>query len=83
MKKTTFELQKNDFYDIKSVELLLRTMQIKENATRPETRMVGHSGYLTFGRRIENKKNPYRCIKPKKKQFISLEGMPLRNDNSE
>jgi len=63
--------------------LLLRTMQIKENASRPETRMVGHSGYLTFGRKIEDKKNPYRCIKPEKNEFVSFEGMPLRGNNND
>ncbi|MBN1217186.1 MAG: tRNA (adenine-N1)-methyltransferase [Candidatus Lokiarchaeota archaeon] len=79
VKKTTFEMEKNDFFEIISVELLIREMQIKENATRPNTRMIGHSGYLTFGRKIENKKNPYRGIKPRKKEFINLDGMPLRD----
>ncbi|MBY9005497.1 MAG: tRNA (adenine-N1)-methyltransferase [Candidatus Lokiarchaeota archaeon] len=85
VKKTTFELERNNFFEINSVELLLRNMQIKKNATRPDTRMIGHSGYLTFGRKIEDKDNPYRCVKPKKNEFVNLEGMPLRyiEDNKE
>lgn len=83
VKKTTFELQKNDFFEIITVELLMRTMQIKINASRPDTRMVGHSGYLTFARKIENKKNPYRCVKPKKNEYVNLKGMPLRNNEDD
>lgn len=80
-KKTTFALEKQGFFEIKTVELLMRSMQIKRNATRPNTRMVGHSGYLTFGRLVEQKENPFRSIKPKKKRFVNMEGMPLRRIN--
>ncbi|TFG01064.1 MAG: tRNA (adenine-N1)-methyltransferase [Promethearchaeota archaeon] len=79
-KKTTQALRDNEFIEIKTVELLMREMQIKENATRPKSRMIGHSGYLTFGRKIREEENPYRCIKPEKEEFISMEGMPLRKD---
>jgi tRNA (adenine57-N1/adenine58-N1)-methyltransferase len=67
VKKTTFAL-----------ELLKRKIQVKKNATRPEVRMIGHTGYLTFGRKILNRKNPYRERKPKTKEIISFNGMPLR-----
>lgn len=79
-KKTTFALEGNNFSEIKTVELLERTIQIKKNATRPNTRMVGHSGYLTFGRKTEQKDNIYRNLKPKEKVYVSLEGMPLRKN---
>jgi len=78
VKKTTFALKENGFFEINSYELIKRKLQVKENATRPESRMIGHTGYMTFGRKIENLKNPYREIKPKNKKFVSLEGMPLR-----
>ena len=78
VKKTTFAMRDNDFIEINTYELIKRKIQVKKNATRPETRMVGHTGYLTFGRKINNVKNPYREKKPIRKEFIDLNGMPLR-----
>jgi len=78
VKKTTFSLKKHGFIDINSFELIKRKLQVKENATRPEVRMIGHTGYITFGRKIEDQANPYRGKKPEKEAYISLDGMPLR-----
>lgn len=78
VKKTTFELQNNGFYEINTYELIKRMMQVRENATRPQVQMIGHTGYITFGRKILNRKNPYRGKKPSSKEYINLEGMPLR-----
>ena len=78
VKKTTFSLKRYGFIDINSFELIKRKLQVKENATRPEVRMIGHTGYITFGRKIEDQVNPYRGKKPEKEEYISLEGMPLR-----
>ncbi len=78
VKKTTFALRDNNFIEINTYELIKRKIQVKKNATRPEGRMVGHSGYLTFGRKINNVKNPYRERKPTRKEFIDFVGMPLR-----
>lgn len=79
VKKTTESLRRNDFFEVNTYELIKRKIQVKENATRPEIRMIGHTGYLTFGRKIRNLKNPYREKKPKTNEFIDLEGMPLRS----
>jgi tRNA (adenine57-N1/adenine58-N1)-methyltransferase len=79
VKRTTFALEENNFVEINTYELLKRKFQVKKNATRPEGRMVGHSGYLTFGRKIRNVKNPYRGRKPSQKEFVDLEGMPLKS----
>jgi tRNA (adenine57-N1/adenine58-N1)-methyltransferase len=78
VKKTVLIMRKNDFIEINTYELIKRKLQVKENATRPEVRMIGHTGYLTFGRKIKNIKNPYREKKPKTKEIINLNGMPLR-----
>ena len=78
VKKTTFALRDTKFFDINSYELIKRRLQVKENATRPEVRMIGHTGYITFARKIEYLKNPYRERKPKKEEIIDLNGMPLR-----
>ncbi|MBY9002775.1 MAG: tRNA (adenine-N1)-methyltransferase [Candidatus Lokiarchaeota archaeon] len=78
VKKTTFALQKNDFTEIYTYELIKRTMQVKENATRPQVRMIGHTGYITIGRKVLEIKNPYRERKPKNFEKVSLDGMPLK-----
>jgi len=78
VKKTVSKMKDNKFVEIKTYELIKRKIQVKENATRPEVRMIGHTGYLTFGRKIKNVKNPYRERKPKENEFIDLNDMPLR-----
>ena len=45
-------LKKRDFSNIKSLECLLREMEVKDKGVRPKTRMTGHTGYLTFGRKL-------------------------------
>jgi len=77
VKKTTFAMRNNDFFEINSYELLKRKIQVKKSATRPEARMIGHSGYLTFGRKIKDIENPYQARKPKKREIVDLNGMPL------
>lgn len=79
IKKTTFAMEENSFVEINTYELIKRKIQVKKNATRPDSRMVGHSGYITFGRKIRNLKNPYRERKPKLKEVIDFTGMPLRS----
>ena len=54
---------------------------MKSNATHPEVRMIGHTGYMTFARKIQDVKNPYRARKPKQKEFVALTGMPLSGEN--
>ena len=78
VKKTTFALQENGFYEINTYELIKRKFQIKKNATHPEVRMIGHTGYMTFARKINDVRNPYREKKPKQDEFVELNGMPLR-----
>jgi len=81
VKKTTFVLQENEFYEINTYELIKRKFQVKKNATHPEVRMIGHTGYMTFARKIQNIPNPYREKKPKQDEFVELSGMPLRGDD--
>ena len=51
--KNVAALKEAGFADITTYELLKRTIQTKPNATRPESRMVGHTGYMTFARKAE------------------------------
>jgi tRNA (adenine57-N1/adenine58-N1)-methyltransferase catalytic subunit len=45
-------IKKREFSNIKSLECLVREIEVKDKGVRPSTRMTGHTGYLTFGRKI-------------------------------
>lgn len=51
VEKTVTCLQSLNFVDISSLECLVRDIRVETGKTRPETRMIGHTGYLTFARR--------------------------------
>lgn len=38
------------FVDIKTYEVMLREYEVKKDAVRPKSRMVGHTGYIVFMR---------------------------------
>lgn len=44
--------KKLGFYDIEIIELLERGLEVRTQGIRPKTRMVGHSGYLVFARKL-------------------------------
>ncbi|MCJ7634354.1 tRNA (adenine-N1)-methyltransferase [Candidatus Bathyarchaeota archaeon] len=48
--KTVSALEKEGFVDIETVESFVRRIKVKEGETRPETLMIGHTGYITHGR---------------------------------
>jgi tRNA (adenine57-N1/adenine58-N1)-methyltransferase len=50
--KTVSTLESLPFVDIRTVECLVREILVREGKTRPNSQMVGHTGYLTFGRRF-------------------------------
>jgi tRNA (adenine57-N1/adenine58-N1)-methyltransferase len=50
--KTVEALNENGFVDIESIECLMRGMQVERGKTRPQTLMTGHTGYITFARRL-------------------------------
>ena len=45
------ELTKYDYSEIKTIESIIREYEVKEKGTRPKTRMLGHTGYLSFARK--------------------------------
>lgn len=55
IEKTATELKKSGFADIESVELLIRVMEAREGMTRPSMRMIGHTTYLVFARKVQKK----------------------------
>jgi tRNA (adenine57-N1/adenine58-N1)-methyltransferase len=50
--KTVYALEAKPFIEVETVELIMRRITVAENKTRPETLMIGHSGYLTTARKI-------------------------------
>lgn len=44
--------KKLNFYNIEILETLERGLEVRQQGTRPKTRMVGHSGYLLFARKL-------------------------------
>lgn len=50
--KTTEALKENGFEGAETVECLVRRIRAERGKTRPETLMTGHTGYITFARKI-------------------------------
>lgn len=46
------EFPKFSFTDFRTIECLVRELEVKPTCTRPSTHMIAHTGYLTFARRI-------------------------------
>ncbi len=50
--KTVEALRAHPFIEVETVELLLRNITVAIGRTRPQTVMIGHSGYLTTARKV-------------------------------
>jgi tRNA (adenine57-N1/adenine58-N1)-methyltransferase len=53
VEKTLYTLRRNHFAFIETCELLLRYFKSEPSRIRPTDRMVAHTGFLVFARRIE------------------------------
>jgi tRNA (adenine57-N1/adenine58-N1)-methyltransferase catalytic subunit len=53
IEKTATHLKKSGYADIDCVELMIRNMEAREGMTRPSMRMIGHTTYLVFARKVE------------------------------
>lgn len=42
-----------DFVDLRTVELILRDWEVSDQRCRPKTRMIGHTGFITFARLLK------------------------------
>lgn len=58
VEKTLNALRKNKFAFIEVCEILLRYYKADPNRIRPTDRMVAHTGFLVFGRKIETTLDP-------------------------
>lgn len=52
VEKTVKELRKNKFIEIRALENLQREIVVLERGVRPSFQMLGHTGYLTFARKV-------------------------------
>ena len=46
------EMKRVGFVEIKTIEVMERSMIIREGSSRPDNRVIGHTGYMCFGRKI-------------------------------
>ena len=53
LERTVRELRSVGFADVRAVELLERPIQVGEGGTRPAFEMLGHTGFLAAGRKLE------------------------------
>lgn len=51
VEKTIKEMRKQPFIEIQTIENIQREMIVSERGTRPSFDILGHTGYLTFGRK--------------------------------
>lgn len=58
VEKTLHSLKKNNFAFVEVCEILLRFYKADPNRIRPTDRMVAHTGFLMFGRKIEPGSDP-------------------------
>ncbi|MEA2055986.1 MAG: tRNA (adenine-N1)-methyltransferase, partial [Candidatus Thermoplasmatota archaeon] len=52
VEKTVEEIKKHGFIEVKTIENIQREIIVSENGIRPSFDMLGHTGYLTFARKI-------------------------------
>ena len=57
IEKTATELKKSGYTDVESIELMIRNIEAREGMTRPSMRMIGHTTYLIFARKVNEKEN--------------------------
>lgn len=53
IEKTATELKRAGYADVDCVELMIRNMEAREGMTRPSMRMIGHTTYLVFARKVQ------------------------------
>ena len=52
VEKTVKEIEKHSFIEVKTLENIQREMVVSDRGTRPSFDMLGHTGYLTFARKV-------------------------------
>jgi len=55
VEKTATNLKQGGFIDIDPIELMIRNIEAREGMTRPSMRMIGHTTYLIFARKVQRR----------------------------
>jgi len=56
VEKTVLEIKKYDFIEINTIENIQRNIVVSEKGIRPSFNMLGHTGYLSFARKVLERK---------------------------
>jgi len=54
VEKTVVAMEETGFLPTQTIEIIVRHYRIKEGMSRPETLMIGHTGYLTLAVKVAN-----------------------------
>lgn len=52
VKETVAAIRKKPFVDVRTIELIEREMEVRDVGVRPSFAALGHTGYLTFARKV-------------------------------
>lgn len=52
VKETVMAIRTKPFVDVRTIELIEREMEVREVGVRPSFAALGHTGYLTFARKV-------------------------------
>ena len=52
VKETAAAIRKKPFVDLRTIELIERELEVREVGVRPSFAALGHTGYLTFARKV-------------------------------
>jgi tRNA (adenine57-N1/adenine58-N1)-methyltransferase len=58
VEKLAMALKDNNFVDVECSEMIMRHIDAREGMTRPSFRMIGHTAYLVFARKVYAQVNP-------------------------
>ncbi|MCD6503419.1 MAG: tRNA (adenine-N1)-methyltransferase [Thermoplasmata archaeon] len=53
-RRTYLELKNHEFYNLEIVELIMRNILVKPLGTRPNNKVIGHTGYIIVGRKLND-----------------------------
>jgi tRNA (adenine57-N1/adenine58-N1)-methyltransferase len=55
MEKVVREMKNRSFFDVRSIEIIQREMEVGELGSRPSYETLGHTGYITYARKVVEK----------------------------
>jgi len=64
VEKTVTAMEATGFLPTQTLEIIVRQYRIKEGISRPETLMIGHTGYLTLAVKIANQRGSAPGVGP-------------------